>query len=800
MIVTLFQGVLRSFYRRKYFFLLNLTGLSFGFAAFLILWITTTAEEQYDQFHTKKDRIVRIKASRFHKNVLSREMAAACFASGPDITEAFAEVERYVRMVPAVSLIRHHDTWFKTEKAAYVSEDFFNIFSFPLMKGSDSLVLTRPHTLALSESFAKKVFGDDDPVGKIVNYKGRFDYEVTGVFADFPENSHLDLDLLLSFESYMKIVNRLVLEEPWRYDGAFTYLLLAPGTSIKSLEEKLPVLIEEKTGEWLRNTDQSLELSLQPLTSIHLHSNFSDEWKTNGDGKLVLYFKLIAVGILLLAWINYISLATAKSLERAREVGIRKVMGSNRRQLILQFLAESVLLTLVALTGAIVLVVVLSAYWPEYGIKANQLNMLSIQHWTYGALVIFGGGLLAGFYPATVLSGFNPVTVLKGTFGSTAKGVLVRKTLVTVQFALSLILMIWIYAAGRQLQHIRQQELGFDKNLKLVVRDSEVYDSLFERRTNAFKAEVVRLPGIDKMTYVEALPGEKIRGYSNSVRRIKADTSDINAFSFIRVDENYADVLGMNLVAGRFFSETSIRRKEVVVNELACKQLGFTKPEDAVQEEIIFRDDTVRIIGVLHDFYFHAPREAVLPLIFQYDPRVGYHYILSIQNARPREIIQEVSKLFSEIFPGQPFQHKFLDEHYDRQYASDLRFEKALTFFTVLSVWITCLGLVALSVYTVTIRRREIGIRKVLGSSSRQVLLLFWKEYFWLIAGAIVIALPVSWYIINSWLADFYLRMEITPWLFTAPAVSLFFIMLITVAYQTIRAAWSNPVESIRHE
>jgi putative ABC transport system permease protein len=800
MIPALFQVVLRSFYRRKFFFLLNLAGLSIGFAAYFFLFLTTTAEEQYDQFHDNKERIVRVKASRYHKNILSREMAAACYAAGPDITDAFAEVERYVRMVPAISLLRHDDNWFKTEKAAYVSEDFFRIFSFPLVKGSDSLALTRPHTLVLSESFAKKVFGEADPVGKVVNYKGRFDYEVTGVFADMPPNSHLDLDLILSFESYKKIVNKMVEEEPWRWDGIFTYLLLTPGSSVQALEDKLSLLVEEKSGEWLRNTDQHLELSLQPLTTIHLTSNFSDEWKTNGDGKLVLYLKLIAISILLLAWINYISLATAKSLERAREVGIRKVMGSNRMQLIIHFLAESILLTVVALTVALVIIALAGLYWPEYSIRSDQLKLLSLQHWFYLALAIFGGGVAAGLYPALVLSGFNPVIVLKGTFGSTAKGVGVRKMLVTIQFALSLILMIWIYSAGKQIQHVRNQVLGFDKNMKLVVRDSEVYDSLFDRRVSAFKAEVVRLPGIDKMTYVEALPGEKIRGYSNSVRRIKADTSDVSAFSFIRVDEHFADVLGMSLAAGRFFTETSVRRKEVVVNESACKQLGFTNPEDAVQEEIFFRDDTVRIIGVLHDFYFHAPREALLPLIFQYDPRLGYNYILSIQGGHAQDLIHEVGNLFSEIFPGQPFQYKFLDEHYNRQYAADLQFEKTLSFFTGLSVWVTCLGLIGLSAYTVTIRKREIGIRKVLGSSSGEVLALFWKEYFWLLGAACIIAMPASFYILDSWLADFSLRMEITIWLFILPTVSLLILMLATVAYQTVRAALANPVESIRHE
>ena len=790
---------LRNFRKRRVFFLLNLMGLSVGLATFLTLYFYTGVQEQFDTFHEKADRIVRLKSSRYHKGVLSREMVDVCMAAGPEIAKAFPDVERYVRMVKAVSLIRYKEEWHKTEKACYASEDFFRIFSFPLLQGNDSLALRRPHTAVVSRSFARKVFGDEDPVGKTVNYKGRFDYEITGVFADMPANSHMDFDLILSFESYKIIVNKMVLDEPWRWDGFVTYLLLRPNVHAAVLEEKLPALIEERTGQWLRNTDQLMVFHLQPLCSIHLSSNFNGEWKRNGDGKLVVYLKLIAIGILLLAWINYVSLATAKSLERAREVGVRKVMGSGRVQLMIQFVSESILLNAVTLIVVILLLLAAHRYLPEYTVGYEQLHDLTAGQWIVLFLVLISGMLASSSYPALVLSGFNPVSALKGQ-GGAARGTQVRKVLVVVQFALSLILVIWIYIAGQQIRFLRSIPTGFDQSTKLIVRDSEVYDSLYSRAVEVFKKEVVRLPGVERMTYVETLPGEQIRAYANSVRRIKADTSDVNSYSFLRVDENFAEVLGLRMAAGRNFMETSTRLKEVLVNESATRQLGFASPEEVLQEEIYFRDDTVRIVGVLQDFFFHSPKDELKPLIFQYDPAAGYHYILKAATSSLQQVIQEVELLYRTLFPGQPFQYTFLDEHYEQQYRTDKQFERALLFFSGLSFWITCLGLVGMSAYTSTIRRKEIGIRKILGSTAYQVLLLLWKEYFFTVLIASIVAIPVAWYVTQVWLSDFSMRISLTPVLFVVPVFMLLLVTLLTVAIQTIRAAWANPVESLRHE
>ncbi len=800
MLRNFFKIAFRVFYRRKFFFLINLLGLSLGFASFLVLFFYTALEENYDVFHEHHKRIVRIKTIRETNTGEKREMAYTCYGCGPDITETFPEVEKYVRMSKASPLIRYGDRWFKSEKGLYASDDFFKIFSFRLLKGSDSLVLSKPYTMAISESFARKVFGDDDPLGKTVNYKGRFNFEITGVFADMPQNSHMDFEVVLSFETYKAIMRKDILEEPWRWDVVFTYLLLAPGASIQQLEQKFPALINEKTGEYLKKTDQKLKLELQPLASIHLTSHYDGEFRENSDSDLVLYLKSIALGILMLAWINYISLATAKSIERAREVGVRKVMGSYRWQLVTQFIGESLLLNILALLVALGIIALIKPYAPEYTKGVDQLHILTFSQWVtlIGGLV--GGSLLSALYPALVLSGFQPTRVLKGSFTSTKSEKYLRKVLVTTQFIVSLVLVIWIYVIGQQIKTLRSQPLGFAQSARLVIRESQVYDSLFDRNSATFKTELARISGVEKVSHTLLTPGEQGLWYSSNVRWLNSPTTDVINLDFSRVDENFDAVLELKSLAGPGFKETSERKKEIMINASAVKALGFRNAEDAIQQRITFFNDTARIVRVLEDFLFYSPRENIKPLAFLFDPKVGVQYVASVEPTKIPSVVGDAQKLFVDIFPGQVFTYHFLDDHYNKQYAADLGFEKALSFFSGMSVWITCLGLMGMAAFTTQARKKEIGIRKTLGASSTSVLMLLWRDYIVVILISAAIATPVAWYIAHEWIASFSVRLTLTPWLFAIPVIALLIVTLLTVAFQTIRAALANPVESIRYE
>ncbi|MBX2969045.1 MAG: ABC transporter permease [Cyclobacteriaceae bacterium] len=798
MLSTFFQITFRNFLRRKFYFLLNLLGLSIGFAAFGALFLFTAYEASYDNF-PGANRVFRIKGIRINQDGSSRESVYAPVAAGPDMKASFAEVEHETRIIKTVGMFRYADRWTKSEDVAYVNEDFFHVFSVSLQRGNADNALSQINTMVLSASFAKKVFGDEDPIGKRIDYKGRTYYEVVGVFPDFPKNSHVKLDALLSFKNYEAIMRKDIAQEPWRWDIPVTYLKISESAEAASLLSKIPKLVEEKTGEYLRSINQEFRIELQPVTSIHLESNLEGELGKNGDGKLVMYLKNIALVILVLALINYVSLSTAKSIERSREVGVRKVLGSGRGQLVLQFLGESIVLHGIALLVAAGILIIGQPYLPEFILPTQDLREVPLHFWLVLVTILLSGIFITGLYPAWLLSGYNPVNALKGTISGIGRGVSVRKVLVTMQFITSLVLIIWIFVVVGQLKFMRNTPLGFNTD-RLVIRDSEVYDSLFDRNSALYKKELARIAGVEQVSYVGMLPGDHNLAYSSNVRTLNAPSGSAITLEFIMVDEHFDSTYGLEGLAGTGFKEESTPWKEIILNKSAMRAVGFTEPEEAIGERILFFNDTAKIVRVVEDFHFHSPREPVKPMAFLFVPHMGFYFTLNTEPAATSSVIQEAEKLFATIYPGQPFVYKMLDDHFNAQYNAELQFERLLYFFSTLSVCITCLGLLGMAAYTTHVRKKEIGIRKTLGASSLGILMLLWREYMVTILLASLIALPVSWYLASQWLMDFATRLSLTPALFVLPLTILMVITLATVLFQTLRAAMTNPVDSIRYE
>lgn len=800
MISNFFRIAVRNFQRRKFYFLLNLLGLSIGFAAFITLYLYTAYEQSYDSFYSDSDRIVRLKNIRVNQDGSVRESVFAPFAAGPDIVAAFPEVESEVRMVKAVSMIRYNERWTKTEKAVYASKDFFKIFSIPLIKGNDSLVIANINTMTMSESFARKVFGEEDPIGKIVDYKGRLMYTVTGVYKDLPENSHMHFDIVLSYKNYEAFTYKDAFEEPWRWDIPITYLKLRAGVEPTVLQEKLPLLIEEKTGAYLKQVGQQLKLQLQPLTAIHLTSKVEGDWEENGDGKMVFYLSSIAFAVLLLAWINYISLSSAKALERVREVGVRKVLGSTKTQLVIQFLGESLLLHGIAIILAVFIMVFAASNLTDLGLTTEALPALNAKYFIQLLVILVAGSLLAGLYPAIILSRFDPIAALKGSFFLSGSGVNIRKVLVVVQFSTALVLIIWINVVGKQVKAIREKPLGFEVASRLVIHDSEVYDSLYDRNFEIFKRELARTAGVKNIAYVNMLPGDHGLAYSSNVRTLHAPAESAITLEFVVVDENVDAVYGLTSLAGPGLRENSISRREIILNRSAAKAVGFSNPEDAIEERILFFNDTAKIVRVVEDFHFYSPREPIKPLAFLFIPDRGYYFTVDVEQNKVHEVTASAEKLFQSIFPGQPFTARLLVDHVNAQYKSELMFEKVLVFFSALSVWITCLGLIGMAAYAAQSRKKEIGIRKTLGATSTEVLMLLWKDHFIVVLISALIATPIAWYVTHEWLLDFATRIELSVLFFLIPVIVLLLITLLAVSFQTIKAALSNPVDSIRYE
>lgn len=797
MIKSLFVSAIRNFQQKRVYVILNLLGLTIGFTAFLSLFLLTAYEESYDIFPSS-ERVFRLKGIRITQDGSKRLSVTSPMTAGPEIKAAFQEVENQTRIHKTIAMIQYRGNWTKSEDAAYVDDAFFQVFSIPLLQSNTNRVLADINTIALSSSFAKLIFGNENPIGKQVGYKGRVTYEVVAVYPDFPKTSHLKFDALLPFKNY-ELVRTDIMDEPWKWEMPVTYLRLHPWADAVALQEKFGPLINEKIGDYLREIGQTYNIELQPVNSIHLHSNLTGELSKNGDGKLVNYLKSISWAILLLALVNFISLSTAKSIERYKEVGIRKVLGSRRYQLVIQFLSESLLMHFIALVLSVGIILLMQMRWPHLILSLQDLLEIPTSFWLMLALIIIVVVLVSGLYPALILSGYDPIDALKGKIVGKAKGGNVRRVLVILQFATSLVLIVWIFVVTEQLRLLRETPLGFDPH-RLVIRDSEVYDSLFDRNSAIYKKELARLPGVNHVTYVGMLPGDYNLFYSAGVRRLGASEESGVSIEYVAVDETFVSSYGLKILAGNGFRKESVPWREIILNESAMRVLGFREPEEAIGEKILYLSDTPRIVSIVKDFHFHSPREPIKPLAFLFLPQLGYYFTLDVDRRALPEVIQESQKLFASIYPGQPFTYKMLSDHFNKQYESEITLERSLYFFSAVSICITCLGLLGMAAYTTQVRRKEIGIRKTLGASTSGILLLLWREHFFAILVSSLIAVPVAWYVCTQWLMTFVTRVELSPILFIYPLAILVAITLITILVQTIRAASANPVESIRYE
>jgi putative ABC transport system permease protein len=791
---------LRSFTRQRNNVAVLFLGLTAGITCFILTFLFVMHESGYDTFHKNADRIFRIQQNRYNKNELTNSSAGSNFGIGVDMATDLPEVENYVMLSKNICVLVKDDEVFQSEKSGYASENFFKTFSIRLLKGHDSLVLARPFTIALSESFSRAIFKNEDPLGKTLSWRGYIDVEVTGIFEDPPPKSHFAFDALYSMETYKKRAHRFVLEEPWRWDGFYNYVMLHRPDQLQAVKEKLPDLIERKTGNWLRETDQKLEINLQPLRSIHLESNFSDELRPNGNKQTVYFLAAVGLMMLIIAWVNYVSLATVRSIDRAKEVGIRKVVGSLRSQLIGQFLTEAFVINLLALAIAILIVWLLLPRFSEWFQRDLAVDFRPSPGVIGGSIALLTVSTLAsGLYPAFVISGIAPSQILKGNFSSGKRGQLLRKTMVLIPFVITVVLLIGLYALHLQLNLMKKKELGFSPSGLFVVQNSTLFDSTQNRRIRSFKNEVVRIAGVKSLTNLTSLPGEFIVPYANSVQRIGAAKEDVNQYRFFEVDEHFVETLGITLLAGNSFGPASVPNKEVLINETASRLLGFSSPEDAVDQKAFFRDDTVMIRGIIRDYHHESPKHKIPPVFYVFNnSRTNYYVLrLEIDSQQTRE---QILKLFSTTFPGQAPESFMLMDKYDSQYASDERLGKIITTFTLVLLAITCTGLFSLASFTAKFRMKEIGIRKVMGASAGDAAYLLMKEYLVIVLVALAIGIPVALKVLDEWLTTFTVRIDIAWYMVAIPSILVLLIALTTILWQTIKSARANPVTVLKYE
>jgi putative ABC transport system permease protein len=801
MLRNYFTFLQRYISRNKATTLINVLGLSIGMMACMLIVQYVMYEFSYDDFHVRKNTIFRVQEDRYSRGVLSTQWAAGASGIGPALKSHFPEVESYVRLYHNNALLSTGDVYFKEEAVYYASEDFFQIFSIKLIAGEGASALKDPFKIVISQSLAKKYFGKEDPIGKTLKADGRHDYQVTGVFEDLPDNTHMKTDALMSFDTLPKLWQDPAMLESWAWDGFLTYVLLGEKADANTFEAKIPALVEKLWGGEMKEDFDDVRFHLQPLTGIHLDSNFSLEFKPNGDRQSTYFLFVVGALILVIAWINYINLYTAKSIERAKEVGIRKVMGSFRSQLIKQILFESIFINTIALVIAMVFVVLLTPFFSE--LTGRELGFFLFKQnsfWIWISVLIFGGALLSGIYPAFVLSSYKPVEVLKGRFKNTSSGVLFRKGTVVVQFISSIILIVGTFTIYKQIRFMQNQELGVNINQTLVLHSPSMVDSTYRQKFPAFKQKIKQYSEVISMSSSNEIPGQQPGWNAAGIRRLSQRNEDSKQYRVINMDQDFIDTYGLKVIQGRGFSRIPGERYNVILNETAVSQMGFKKPEDAINDQIFFWGDTLGIVGVLKDYHQESLKKAVEPLIFRFHPNPGGFYSIKLNTSSVKASLSNFEKEWKATFPGNPFIYFFLDDHYNQQYKSDLQFGKVFGLFSSLTIFIACLGLFGLSSLTAIQRTKEIGVRKMLGASVSNILAMVVKDYVLLMVVAIVPSILLAWWIMTEWLSDFAYRIPLAWWIFAIPCFAVFTIAMLAVSIQTIKAACTNPVNALRYE
>lgn len=805
MLRNYFKTAWRNLLRQKGYAGINILGLAIGIAACLLILQYVSFELSFEEFHANKDRIYRVKQDRYDKGKLSTVWAGGAYGVGNAFKDAIPEIEDYVKVVPRGQMLTEiNNQTIKTNNVFYASESFFKIFTYPLVHGDPNTALKEPFTTALSETTAKTIFGTTNVVGKIIRFNQRRDYTITAVYKDPPVNTQLKPNILLSYITFVQL-NRPDNdpENAWVWDGCLTYLLLQKGADPKKVEAKFVPIVDKNVGEQMKKFNSSVIYTLQPLTDIHLYSHYIGEPGVNGDGNTVYLLLGIAFFIVIIAWVNYINLATARAINRAREVGIRKAIGSQRKQLVAQFLTESALLNAFALVLGLIIVLIsipgfnaLSGQQLSFSLFARPDFWLSL-----GGLFIVGV-FFSGLYPALVLSGFRPIEVLKGKMTAATGGSLLRKSLVVFQFAASLFLLIGTLAVYTQIQYMRKQSLGLDIDQTLVVQPPIVgVDSTYMQKLTAFKQELARESNISNVTVSTSIPGEPVNWNAGGIKLVGADESTQQQYRVIGVDYDYLKMYGLKIIAGRPFSKdygTDV--KAVIYNREAAKILGFTNPADAVGKKIDFWGEQFTISGVVENFHQQSLREAFEPLILRLIPDVSGYLSVKTTTTRSSATIAAIKKQWNRFFPGNTFDYFFLDDHFDQQYKADQRFGQTFGLFTTLAILVACMGLFGLASFTTLQRTKEIGIRKVLGASVTGILKLLYREFAMLILLAFLVAAPIAWFAISKWQQGYAFRTGMHWTYFALPFIVIVIIALVTVSFQSIKAAVANPVNSLRTE
>lgn len=809
MIQNYLRSAIRNITRHKFISFINIFGLTTGLTCCMLILIYIVNELSYDKFNTNVNEIYRVTRSfNTTDGVETLHLGTIAPPFGPLLKNEFSDIKKVTRIFTNGSIVIRYKDKLLTEKGScFADENFFDFFTVKILKGNPHTALADPFCVMMTADMAHKYFGDEDPINKEIRIDNQFNFKVTGIYEQFPSNAQLHPQMLLSFNTLKdnKVFGEKQLQTSWSNNSFFTYLLMPKGYNMDHVASLFPAFLDKyvhdpgQSGNF--HESKNSKLHIQRLSDIHLHSHLDDEIEQNGDIKQVYIFSAIALFILLIACINYMNLSTARSTIRAKEIGIRKVVGAPRKEIIVQFLSESVLITCFSMVLALVLTGMLIPL-------VNKLSGLNLAfNYLYQPQILlpvialpFIVGLVSGIYPAVFMSSFKPVKVLKGILKVGAGNISFRKVLVVLQFSISIILIVATIIVFQQLNYIQHKSLGFDKE-HIITMSNPFSNSQFE----TFRNEVKKNPDVKELGRSSRIPSGRLLDNSDisvfkgdALQQVSADVKCINT------DYTFIPTYGMKMAAGRNFSHNfSTDSSNYVINAATVKALGWNTPENAVGRDLSYGGVKGKVIGVVNDFHFESLHQNITPLLMKMPSFEHNNYnrlSVKINGANINRAINTLQQAWRKVQPEVPFEYTFLDERFQKLYNSEQQQGNLFTLFSGIAIFIACLGLFGLSAFTITQRMKEIGVRKVLGASIRQIVTELSKDFLKLVLIASLIALPIAWYAMNRWLLDFAFRISIQWWVLVLAGFIAVVIAFVTISFQSIKAALANPVKSLRSE
>lgn len=807
MLKNYFTTAVRNLLRYKGFSLINIASLAIGITGCLVIALFVRDELQYDKFVKGGENIYRV-CNKRTDNAGTANLAVVPPVFATYLKDQYPEVETTLRilMSSGKNLLETGEIKSYENKGLTTDSSFFNIFPLQFLSGERATALNEPNSVVLTEQVAKKYFGSQNPVGKTIKID-KTDFAVKGVLANLPEHFHLDFNFLVPLASAGLPKDRM---QSWEWQQFYTYIKLKPGTNAGQLQNKFFAAVKKEAYLILQKGGMTYQPFLQPLKDIHLNSaDFVYDNAKRGNITYVKGLTIIALFVLIIACFNFINLATARSFRRAKEIGVRKVIGADRKQLIIQFTGETILLSVISIFIATAVTMILLPSLNNFTGKSIFFN--PITHPALALLLIAAGvavGILAGIYPALILSGFQPIKVLKGmklTIDSGGHTAWLRQALVIVQFALSALLIVCTMIVYQQINYMHEKDLGFNKEQVMFFP----VKGGVEKNIEAFKQEVKRSPNVISATSGYGLPGDMFAGDEIIVPGKNGDKT-LPSSNFI-VDADYIKTLGLQVIAGRDFSKdlpTDVD-EAFIINETAVKEFGFGTPQKALEQRLKWDKwipDSAnpvkkgRVIGVIKDFHYKSLHEKVAPLVMQIYSPVVYTVALKLKTTDLKNTIAFINNTWNKFSPEYPLNYKFLDENFNEMYKAEDKLRTLLSIFTAMAIFVGCMGLFGLSAFSAEQRTKEIGIRKVLGASVLDIVTMLSKTFLKPVFIASVLAFPIAWWAMNNWLENFPYRITISWWLFGIAAIAALVIALITISFQSIKAATSNPVKSLRTE